>query len=167
METLSDCQGGQAVNFDQSFERLLKHEGGYVNHPSDPGGETKFGISKRAYPNVDIKALTEEEAKRIYRRDYWDPMRLDDLPQTVRFDMFDTAVNSGIRQAVIFLQRAAGVDDDGKLGPVTIAECGRIDPERLAARFNGHRLDFLNNLRTWPAFGRGWAQRIADNLMEV
>lgn len=153
--------------FDQCFDKLLGHEGGYVNDPRDPGGETKFGISKRAYPDIDIAALTVEQAKAIYKRDYWDRARCDELPPVVAFHVFDTAVNSGIGQAIRFLQRAVGVADDGVAGPLTINAVRRLDVESLAARFNGQRLDFMTKLSTWDVYGKGWARRIAKNLMEV
>lgn len=153
--------------FDQYFERLIGHEGGYVFHSSDPGGETKYGISKRAYPSVDIKALTLADAKAIYRRDYWDRAQCDRLPPGVAFDVFDTAVNSGVGQAIRFLQRAVGVADDGAVGPLTLAAVARRDPEAVQARFNGQRLEFMTKLSTWDTFGRGWARRVAANLQGV
>lgn len=153
--------------FDDCFEKLIGHEGGYISNPKDPGGETKFGISKRAYPGVDIKALTLAEAKAIYRRDYWDRARCDELPHGVAFDVFDGAVNSGIGQAIRWLQRAAGVADDGIVGPLTLAAVRRADTEAIQARYSGHRLEFMARLSTWDTFGRGWARRIAANLQGV
>jgi lysozyme family protein len=155
------------VNYDEAFTALIGHEGGYVNDQRDPGGETKYGISKRAYPDVDIASLTIEQAKAIYKRDYWDRARCDELPPAVAFQVFDTAVNSGIGQAIRFLQRAVGVADDGQVGPLTINAVRRVDPEIVVARFNGQRLDFMTRLSTWDVFGKGWARRVAKNLMEV
>lgn len=155
------------MDFDTAFTKLIGHEGGYVNDPRDPGGETKFGISKRAYPDVNIASLTLDDARAIYRRDYWDRARCDQLPPQVAFQVFDTAVNSGIGQAIRFLQRAVGVADDGQVGPLTMASVRRMDPEAVAARFNGQRLDFMTRLSTWDTFGKGWARRIASNLMEI
>jgi len=155
------------MNFDTAFNRLIGHEGGYVNNPKDPGGETKYGISKRAYPDVDIAALTLDQAKAIYRRDFWDRARCDELPPAVAFQVFDTAVNSGIGQAIRFLQRSVGVADDGNVGPLTMNAVKRLDAEVIAARFNGQRLDFMAKLSTWDTFGRGWARRVAANLMEI
>lgn len=156
------------MNFNTAFDRLMDHEGGYVNHPDDPGGETMWGITlrvarKNGYQGP-MKDLPQSEAKRIAKAEYWDACKADELPAAVRFDVFDAAYNSGVSQAAKWLQRALGVADDGNIGPKTIAACLWMDPERLQARFNGHRLDFLNDLKTWPSFGRGWAQRIADNL---
>lgn len=155
------------MNFDQSFEKLIGHEGGYVNNPSDPGGETKYGISKRSYPDVDIKNLTLDAAKEIYKRDFWQKAGCDELPEKLRFQVFDTAVNSGVGQAVRFLQRALGVADDGKIGPVTRQVMVRCDEVELAVRFNAERLIFMASLSNWPTFGRGWAKRVADNLKEI
>ena len=153
--------------FDQCFDKLISHEGGYVNDPRDPGGETKFGISKRAYPDEDIAGITIEYAKQIYRRDYWDAVQAEYLPDAVRFDLFDAAVNSGVRQAVKWLQLAAKAEPDGIVGPKTLLAVRMADPQLLAKRFNGHRLRFMADLKTWPTFGRGWARRIADNLLEA
>lgn len=152
-------------NFDDAFEALIGHEGGYVNHPKDPGGETKFGITKRSYPKEDIKGMTLERAKAIYKRDFWDKVRGDELPMPVAFNLFDGAVNSGPSQAIKWMQKAAGVDDDGKLGPITLAAFLAEEPLILAIRYNGHRLKFMTDLGTWPTFGKGWARRIAANLM--
>lgn len=155
------------MNFDQAFELLIGHEGGYVHHPKDPGGETKFGISKRAYPNENIADLTLERAKAIYRRDYWDRVEADSLPPEIRFDVFDVAVNSGVGTAVKMLQRAAFAEVDGVLGPRTRLAIKSMNPLLLFARINGARLAFMADLPTWPAFGRGWAKRIAANLTRV
>ena len=150
--------------FDQCFEKLIGYEGGYTLDPKDPGGETSWGISKRAYPAVDIKNLTRDGAKDIYKRDYWDRAQCDKLPPTLAFLLFDAAVNSGIGQAIRFLQRAVGVADDGVLGALTLAAVQRLDNESLCARFLGQRLDFMTRLSTWDYFGKGWARRVADQL---
>jgi lysozyme family protein len=152
-------------NFDDAFEALIGHEGGYVNDSRDPGGETKFGVSKRSYPAVDIKALTLDGAKAIYKRDFWDKVRGDELPMPVAFNLFDGAVNSGPSQAIKWMQRAAEVADDGKLGPMTLAALLAAEPLLLAIRYNGHRLQFMTDRGTWDDFGKGWARRIARNLM--
>lgn len=152
------------MDFDQAFDVLIGHEGGYVNHPQDPGGETNFGISKRSYPNTDIKTLTRDGAKAIYKRDFWSPAHCDDLPESVRFDVFDTAVNSGVGQAIKLLQRSVGVVDDGRFGPVTLAAVKALNPASMVACYNGARLAMMTDLPTWSDFGKGWARRIADNL---
>lgn len=155
------------MNFDQAFEKLIGHEGGYVNNPNDPGGETKYGVSKRAYPNVDIKNLTLDQAKDIYRRDYWNPVNCDAMPDAVRFDLFDASVNSGNAQASKWLQQAAGVTADGKIGPRTLAAVNVTDGGVLHSKFNGYRLQFMTDLTTWSSFGKGWARRIASNLINI
>lgn len=153
------------MNFDDAFTRLIGHEGGYINHPADPGGETNWGISKRSYPRVDIRRLTLEGAKAIYLRDYWLKAGCDKLPEAVRFDVFDMAVNSGVQASVKTLQGALGTSPDGVIGPMTLAAIAGINPARLLARFNGTRLLFMAGLPTWPTFGKGWARRIANNLL--
>lgn len=155
------------MNFDEAFERLIGHEGGYVNHPSDPGGETKFGISRRAYPSEDIAGMTLDRAKLIYRRDYWGPAGCDAVPEAVRFDLFDMAVNAGVKTAIKAMQRAVGETDDGIIGPRTLQAISSMPAPRLIARFNGERLERLAGDVNWPAFGRGWARRIAANLKEA
>lgn len=155
------------MNFDKAFEILIDHEGGYVNDPRDPGGETKFGISKRSYPAEDIKGLTLERAKAIYRRDFWGVAGCDAVPDAMKFDLFDMAVNSGPVMAIKTLQRSAGVTPDGLLGPITLQALNSTPAPRLVARFNGHRLDFMTDLKTWPVFGKGWAKRVASNLKEA
>ena len=155
------------MNFDQAFETLIGHEGGYVNTPQDPGKETKYGISKRAYPGEDIPALTLERARAIYLPDYWLKAGCDAVPPALAFDLFDMAVNSGAHQATLILQRAAFVTADGVIGPNTRMALASMDPVKLLLRFNALRLAFLADLPTWPSFGCGWARRIAQNLLEV
>jgi len=154
------------VNFDQAFERLIGHEGGYVSHPQDPGGETKFGISKRSYPAEDIPGMTLERAKAIYLRDFWDASGCNYIPDTTRFDLFDMAVNSGVQSAIMTMQRAIGATPDGIIGPKTLMLLDNTDSLRFRMRFNGYRLQFMSSLPTWPSFGRGWANRVAKNLIE-
>jgi len=155
------------MNFDQAFDRLLGHEGGYSFHPSDPGGETMWGVTARvARANGyqgDMRALPREKAKQIYLAKYWEPVRAYELPEALRFDVFDAAVNSGVGQAVEWLQEAVGAKADGVIGPATMAAARAADA-MSPARFNGIRLRFMTGLPTWGAFGKGWARRIADNL---
>lgn len=158
------------MNFDAAFTALLKHEGGYSDHPSDPGGKTRYGITEAVARAVgyrgDMRELPLDLAKRIYKDRYWDAVRADELPAEVRYAVFDAAVNSGPRQAILWLQRAAGVKDDGIIGPKTLAAVRAADPGRLLRRFLSQRLRFMTGLSGWSAFGRGWARRIAD-LMEM
>lgn len=150
--------------FDDFIGRVLSSEGGYVNDPRDAGGETKFGIAKRSYPHIDIKNLSRESAVGIYRRDFWDRVQGDKLPRAFAFQALDAAVNHGIGNAVRWMQRAAGVADDGVVGPMTLAAVSRADPADLVLRFNGERLRFYAKLSTFDAFGRGWVNRVAGNL---
>lgn len=156
------------MNFDTAFEQLISHEGGYVFDARDPGGETKFGISKRTYPTLDIRNLTLADAKAIYLRDFWQRAQCDKLHPDLAFDVFDASVNSGVGQAIRWLQRSAGVADDGVVGPLTLAAIQRLDDtSAIRARFSGHRLDFMTRLSTFDVFGKGWARRIATNLQKV
>lgn len=151
------------LTFDEAFDRLVSHEGAYVNHPNDPGGETKFGISKRSYPNVDIKNLTLDGAKEIYRRDFWNVV--DTAHAAVKFQAFDFAVNSGITTALRKLQSAVGVADDGYWGPMSSAALDRMELNDVLMRYLGLRLEFMSKLNAFDTFGRGWAARIAHNLL--
>ena len=158
------------MNFDQAFDILLRHEGGFSDHAADPGGKTRFGITeavaREAGYRGDMRELPLDLAKRIYKDRYWDAVRAEELPEAIRYVVFDAAVNSGPRQAILWLQRAVGVKDDGIIGPVTLAAVRAADPEQLVRRMLAQRLRFMAGLPNWPAFGRGWAQRIAD-LMET
>lgn len=153
--------------FEQAFERLIGHEGGLVDHPADPGGLTNFGISQRSYPGEDIRGMTIKRAQEIYRRDFWGPAGCDAVPPPLRFDLFDMAVNAGVGRAVRTLQQAVGETADGIIGPRTLQALNAMPTARLLARFNGRRLEHMASLPTWPAFGRGWARRIAANLAEA
>jgi lysozyme family protein len=150
--------------FRDCIERVLTHEGGYVNDPRDPGGETKWGIAKRSYPQLDIKSLTREDAIAIYERDFWQRVQGDRLPGPFVFQALDAAVNHGIGNAVRWLQRAAGVADDGIIGPVTLAAVARQEAADLVLNFNAERLEFYAKLQNFDAFGRGWTRRVAGNL---
>ncbi|MDH7453576.1 glycosyl hydrolase 108 family protein [Luteimonas composti] len=163
-------------HFPSFIDRLLSHEGGYSSDRTDPGnwtggrvgaGElrgTKFGIAANSYPTLDIKGLTRAQAIAIYRRDFWQAARCHQLPPVAAFQLLDGAVNSGIRQATRWLQRAVGVSDDGAIGPVTLAAIKAANPNDIVLLFNAERLDFMTRLSNWPHHGRGWARRIAANL---
>lgn len=152
------------MNFDAMFDRLMKHEGGYINHPNDPGGETNWGISKRSYPNVDIKNLTKQGAKDIYYRDFWTPLSAEALHPSVAWQLLDFAVNSGIGTAIRAYQRALGVADDGHFGPRSMAAAVSMSETDQVMRLLAERLEFMTRTSGWPHFGKGWARRIADNL---
>lgn len=156
------------MSYQTAVERVLAHEGGYVNHPSDPGGATNYGITQRVAREWGytghMRDLPRATAVQIYRKQYWDTVRGDDLPFAVAFQVFDAAVNHGVGNATRWLQRAAGVKDDGKIGPVTLAAVRAIPPAALVLAFNEIRLKFYASLSTFGTFGRGWSRRLADNL---
>lgn len=158
------------MNFDQSFDRLIGHEGGYSDNPADPGGKTMWGVTEKVARSWgytgDMRDLPRGTAKEIYKSLYWDKVRADEIPEAVRFDVFDTAVNSGVGQSIKILQRAAGSTDDGVIGPKTLSAARGMDSQLLDKRFSGHRLRFMTTLKNWPPFARGWASRIAANLIE-
>ncbi len=152
------------MNFDIAFDRLMGSEGGYVNNPADPGGETQWGISRRSYPTVNIRELTRDGARAIYLRDFWQRVNADRLPDGVAFQIFDFAVNSGIETAVRYLQRALGVADDGHWGPTSQAAADQASESDLIMLLNAERLDYMTRLKNWPDASRGWSRRIAANL---
>jgi len=159
-----------ASSYDGALARLLAHEGGYVNHPNDPGGPTKYGITLAVYresgkPGATaqhVQAMTQAEAKAIYRRRYWDVLCGDDLPAGIDYAVFDYGVNSGPARAAKALQQLLGVAADGRIGPVTLAAARRHDPRSIVDRLCDERLAFLKRLGTWPVFGTGWSRRVAD-----
>ncbi len=152
------------MSFEIAISRVLGNEGGYVNDPADPGGETQWGISKRAYPQLDIRSLTREQAVEIYRHDFWLRVHADEMPEPLQFQALDFAVNSGIETAVRKLQLAAGVADDGHWGPVTRAAVSAANPLVITLDFIAARLDFMRRLSNWPHAGSGWAGRIAQDI---
>lgn len=147
------------MTFDLALAEILKHEGIYVHDSRDPGGETKYGISKRAFPDLDIKSLTVADAAAIYRREYWNPICGDALPPALALCVFDTAVNMGVRQATILLQRAVGVKDDGAFGPRTL-EAARRSGSNDLDDFMARRAKRYAELPTVNTFGRGWYRRL-------
>lgn len=152
------------MEFNQAIERVLGSEGGYVNNPADPGGETNWGISKRAYPNTNIKTLTRVEAIKIYKADFWDKIYADELYDGVAYQTLDFAINSGIPTAIRYLQKALNVADDGHWGPVTRNAAKAMSESDQIMRLNAERLDFMTRLKNWPDASRGWSRRIAENL---
>lgn len=156
------------MNFDQAFDILLGHEGGYANDSRDPGGETMWGVTARVARADgfigDMRGLPRDRAKAIYKRKYWDAVMADRLPEAAQYIVFDAAVNSGPGQAIRWLQRSLGVGEDGVLGPMTLDAINRASGLKLAVAFCAERLDFMTSLPTWGAFGKGWARRIASNL---
>ena len=153
------------MNFEQAFEKLLGHEGGFVDHPSDPGGATKWGITERVARahgyQGPMRDLPVAVARGIAKIAYWDTVRADLLPAAVRYAVFDAAYHSGPGQAVRWLQRALGVPADGILGQQTLGAANAALPDALLRKLLGQRLEFLTDLPTWKMFGRGWARRLA------
>ena len=156
------------MNFLTAFEKLLKHEGGFSNHKDDRGGATRYGVTeavaREAGYRGDMRELPLDLAQRIYKDRYWDAVQAEHLPADIRYAVFDAAVNSGVAQAAKWLQRACGVKDDGVIGPQTIRAANALHPEGLKRKMLAQRLRFMATLANWPAFGRGWANRIADLL---
>lgn len=156
------------MTFDDAVKRVLVHEGSFSDHADDPGGRTMYGITEAVAREVgyrgNMQELPLDLAKRIYRERYWNAVRADELPAGIRYIMLDAAVNSGPRQAVLWLQRALGVTADGILGPITIAHAF-ANERGLTTKILAQRLRFMTELKNWPSFSRGWARRIAD-LME-
>jgi len=150
--------------FNAFIERVLMHEGGYVNNPRDPGGETNWGVSKRSYPLLSIASLTRQDAIGIYRRDYWNKMQCDKMPAALAFQVLDAAINHGRGNATRWLQRIVGVAEDGIIGPLTMAAIEQADALGLVFSFNSERLRFYASLSTFGVFGRGWIRRVAINL---
>lgn len=150
------------MDFDKAFDRLMGNEGGLVDNPNDPGGLTQWGISKRSYPNLDIRALTRDDAKAIYMRDFWEP--LGDADPAIKFQVFDFAVNSGIQTAIRKLQAAIEVADDGHWGPQSAAKLAEYDKNDVLMRFLAQRGRFWASLSTWSTFGKGWMNRLCQQL---
>ena len=153
--------------FDKAIKVILKHEGGYVNHPSDPGGETNYGISKRAYPSLDIDKLSEHDAKVIYKEDYWDKIRGDDLPEGLSLVVFDMAVNAGIKRAIKLLQGILRVKKDGIIGPKTLGSIEGRDIKELIYLYSIERITYYTSLSTFNVFGKGWIKRVIGTLEEA
>lgn len=157
-------------NFEQCLALVLKHEGGFVNHPKDPGGMTNLGVTKRTWEayvghEVDeaaMRALGPEDVAPLYKKNYWDRIKADSLPKGLDYCVFDCAVNSGPSQAVKFIQRALDTTVDGVIGPLTIAAAEQRDPAELIEQFCEERLHFMQSLSTWSTFGKGWQRRVEE-----
>lgn len=157
-------------NFDRALAEVLKHEGGFVNHPIDPGGATNKGITIAVYRKwvdkegtvADLKKISDTTVAHIYRKHYWNAVRGDDLPPGLDYAVFDFAVNSGVSRASKFLQAILQITQDGKIGPATIAAANDGVSDALINQYCDRRLAFLKALRTWTTFGKGWSRRVAD-----
>jgi len=157
-------------NWDKSFEMVLAHEGGFVNHPKDPGGMTNLGVTKvaweawlvRTITESDMRALTPEKVKPFYKAMYWDKIKGDQLPSGADYAAYDLAVNSGVGRAAKYLQEIAGVTADGVIGPKSLEAIKACDPQELADALCDKRLNFLKRLPTFETFGKGWSRRVAE-----
>lgn len=161
--------------FDRCLKAVLKHEGGYVDHPRDPGGATNLGVTlgtARAYrldidhdgdvDKDDVRLLTPETAAPVYRDGYWLKTKCDQLPAGVDYMVFDLAVNSGTARAARYLQEAAGVVADGQIGPKTLAAVRALHADTIIARMAARREAFYRSLDTFPTFGKGWLRRVGE-----
>jgi lysozyme family protein len=159
-----------ASSFDEALRRLLAHEGGYSNHPADPGGATNFGITladyrqyvKRDATAADVRGMKVDQAKAIYRARYWNVMRGDELPAGVDYCLFDYAVNSGTGRGPKVLQRLLGCPVTGRMDDITMKRARARDAKRLIGEICDERLAFLRSLKTWPVFGNGWGRRVRE-----
>ena len=158
------------VNYDKCLETILHHEGGYVNHPKDPGGETNLGVTKRVYQEhggtKDMKDLLVEDVAPIYKKGYWDKMKGDELPGGLDLCVFDFGVNAGPGRAAKFLQQMIGTVVDGGIGPNTLAkleEYIRENGEHEAVKkYQEMRQKYYESLSTFATFGKGWTRRVEE-----
>ena len=157
-------------NWPEALAIILKHEGGFVNHPADPGGMTNLGVTKSVWENwtkkpateADMRSLTPELVAPLYKHNYWDAVRGDDLPGGVDLCVFDCAVNAGVGRAAKFLQRVVGTAQDGQIGPGTLAAVAKMQPETIIAEFCHQREAFYRSLDTFATFGKGWMRRLDE-----
>ena len=157
-------------NFEIALQALLKHEGGFVNDPRDPGGMTNLGVTKKVWEAFVGREVTEDEMRALtpatvaplYKQRYWDAVHGDTLPSGVDYCVFDCAVNSGVKQSVRFLQRSVGADPDGLLGPHTLQAVADADPMDVIEKFTTARESFLKGLPAFVTFGKGWMIRTAS-----
>jgi len=159
-------------NYPQALKQVLKYEGGYVDHPKDPGGPTNKGVTQAVYdswrktqnlPTQSVRAIADSEVAAIYKNLYWDRISGDDLPAGVDFAVFDFAVNSGVSRAAKMLQSVVGVAQDGQIGPATI----QATKAYVAMAVTNKRLAFMQSLSIWSTFGKGWSARIADVKAQI
>lgn len=159
-------------NFEHCLEMLLHHEGGFVNHPKDPGGMTNLGVTKKVYDKwigrksteAEMRALTPADVGPIYKKNYWDKVRGDDLPAGVDWAAFDWAVNSGAGRPAKAIQRIVGAAQDGAIGPKTLQAIMDVEPEKIVEGVYDIRQKFYESLKTFKTFGRGWTRRNQETL---
>jgi lysozyme family protein len=151
------------MDWEVAVDFVLKMEGGYTVDPADPGGETNWGISKKSYPNLDIKNLTMDQAKDIYFKDFWQPCACDQLPSGFAVAVFDTAVNQGINMAIRLLQIVVDVNVDGVIGPQTITAAFKTDPQKIKKFLAERLLSYVRLMQTKPnlfVFAINWFHRV-------
>jgi len=159
-------------NFDKCLEMLLHHEGGFVDHPKDPGGMTNLGVTKAVYDKwigresteAEMRALTPGDVAPIYRKNYWDKVRGDDLPGGVDWCAFDWAVNSGSKRPAKAIQKSVGATQDGAIGPMTLQAVANEEPRKIIEAVYHTRQRFYERLKTFEHFGRGWTRRNKETL---
>lgn len=157
-------------NFDEALKAILKHEGGFVNHPKDPGGMTNLGVTKKVWEawvgkavgEKEMRALTPATVAPLYRKQYWDAVKADELPAGLDYLMFDFAINAGPGRAIRTMQKAIGTTPDGAIGPKTMAALKAADPTDLIAKFSQEKELFYKALPTFATFGRGWLRRVDE-----
>lgn len=157
-------------NFEQCIAALLLHEGGFVNHPKDPGGMTNLGVTKTVWEGwtghdtteAAMRNLSTSDVEPLYRKKYWDAIQGDALPSGVDYCVFDTAVNSGAGRAIKLLQRSIGVTQDGLIGPNSLAAILVSDVGSLIDKYCAVRNEFLQSLSTFDTFGKGWTRRVSE-----
>ncbi len=162
-------------NFDKCLEMLLSHEGGFVNHPEDPGGITNLGVTKKVYDEwtgresteQEMRDLTPDDVAPIYKKNYWDRVKGDSLPSGLDWACFDWCVNSGSGRPAKAVQRAVGATQDGAIGPQTLGLIMEKDPEEIINYVYGVRQDFYKGLKTFETFGRGWTRRNKETLHQA
>jgi lysozyme family protein len=152
-----------SMNFNDLIDYIIDaHEGGLVDHKDDPGGLTKYGISQRAFPELDIRGLTKEQAKEIYRLHYWQKIRGEELPGQLKLITLDAAINQGVDRAAKLLQKACGVKVDGIIGPKTLEALKTTQSMFVLSKYAELRLLHYQGLPTWGVFGKGWSRRLLD-----
>lgn len=162
-------------NFQRALSLVLKHEGGWADHPKDPGGATMRGVTLGTFrqyvkPDAtkeDLRKITDQQIATVYRRHYWDKVAGAELPDGIDYAVFDFAVNSGPARAALYLQKVVGAKQDGRIGPATIKATKSLLPANVIHRLCDDRLAFLKRLKTWPTFGKGWSNRVRDVRTEA
>ncbi len=155
------------MRFEEAIEIVLKSEGGFVNDPKDPGGTTNFGISQRAYPQLNIAQLSKEKAIEIYRKDYWEKNKIDSMPDKIRLAVFDCCVNQGADFAIKTLQGICGVEKDGLIGPKTLEQLNRLDSSKVLQMFCDERLKRYGANINFYRYGLGWTRRLLEVAFRV